>query len=145
MLRYYQLIILESTAFSIVGARIICVANLYQNELREASSWQEAVEKSKGYNHVSLIHALASQFRENLIIRKNALDNTSWSIRKCHLILGWKLSCGNIDSPRIADFGGGNGYMLDWIKSAQAGGGHQITLYSNQMKLLKLIQRSEMI
>jgi putative methyltransferase (TIGR04325 family) len=109
----------------------MCVANLFQNELREASSWQEAVEKSKGYDDASLIDALASQFRENLIIRNNILDNTSWSIRKCHLILGWKLSCGNIDTPRIADFGGGNGYMFDWIKSAQVGGQPDYTVFES--------------
>ena len=107
------------------------MANLYQNELRDASSWQEAVEKSKGYDHASLIDALASQFRENLIIRKNALDGTSWSIRKCHLILGYKLACGNTDSPKIADFGGGNGYMLDWIKSVSAGACPDYTVFES--------------
>jgi putative methyltransferase (TIGR04325 family) len=107
------------------------MANLFQNELREASSWQEAVEKSKGYDDASLIGSLASQFRENLITRSNTLDNTSWSIRKCHLILGWKLSCGHIDIPRIADFGGGNGYMLDWIRSAQVGARPDYTVFES--------------
>jgi putative methyltransferase (TIGR04325 family) len=40
------------------------------------------------------------------------------TVRKCHLLLGWNFSCLGVSRPRIADIGGGNGYMFDWIKSA---------------------------
>lgn len=118
------------------------MANLFKNELREVSSWQEAVEQSKGYDDPSLIDALACEFRENLITRNNTLDNTWWSIRKCHLILGWKLSCQNVDSPRIADFGGGNGYMFDWIKSTQVGAKPNYTVFESQ-EIAKAYSRIE--
>ena len=124
--------VLMCANFSTVGANVICMANLFQNELTEVYSWEQAVKKSKGYSDALLIDALASQFKKNLINRNNTLDNSAWTTRKCHLILGWKLSCGNIVSARVADFGGGNGYMFGWIKSSQVGEEPHYTVFESQ-------------
>ena len=54
------------------------------------------------------------------------------TVRKCHLLLGWTFSCGGISEPHIADMGGGNGYMFDWIMSAYPSISPRWTVFESQ-------------
>jgi putative methyltransferase (TIGR04325 family) len=99
------------------------------NELCEVASWSEALEKSSGYSDPQLVDRLTTQFRDDLAKRYKNISNEKWSTRRCHLVLGWDLSCGNELNSNIADFGGGNGYMFDWIKSTFPSASPQYTVY----------------
>lgn len=94
------------------------MSNINVDELKLVSSWEEALSLSTSYIDNQLIISLTEQFQNDLSNRFSATNRHMETVRKCHLLLGWSFSCLGVSRPRIADIGGGNGYMFDWIKSA---------------------------
>jgi hypothetical protein len=94
------------------------MSNIQVDELKLVRSWEEGLSLSRSYIDNQLILSLTKQFQNDLgklFISNNRQMET---VRKCHLLLAWNFSCLGVSRPRIADIGGGNGYMFDWIKSA---------------------------
>jgi putative methyltransferase (TIGR04325 family) len=90
------------------------MANIHPDELLPVDCWETGKTLSKGYTDGVLIERLVTQFHKDQLSRQH-LDSF-WSIRQCHLLLGYGLACSSIASPTVADVGGGNGYMFDWIR-----------------------------
>jgi putative methyltransferase (TIGR04325 family) len=65
------------------------------------------------------VDELSKQFASREL--NNNSKSLYWSIRKCHLILGYSFACNEVRQPKIADIGGGNGYMFDWVRSVFPG------------------------
>jgi putative methyltransferase (TIGR04325 family) len=116
------------------------MSNIDENELLEVQNWQEAQERSKGYIDGDLIKSLLIQFKNELpgraILnhreRGRGEGRERESVRKCHLLLGWCFSCVGVQNPQIADIGGGNGYMFDWIISAYPSASPKWTVFESQ-------------
>lgn len=87
-------------------------------ELKLVSDWEEALLLSRSYTDPALVVSLTKQFRSDVAARLSGVDRKMETVRKCHLLLGWNFSCFGVNRPKVADIGGGNGYMFDWIKSA---------------------------
>ena len=94
------------------------MSNIELDELKLVRSWEEALLLSRSYIDNQLILSLTKQFQNDLGKRFANTNRQMETVRKCHLMLGWGFSCLEVSHPRIADIGGGNGYMFDWIKSA---------------------------
>jgi putative methyltransferase (TIGR04325 family) len=94
------------------------MSNIEVTELKSVSNWEEALLLSKSYTDSALVSSLRAQFESELKSRFAGANRRMEAVRKCHLLLGFSFSCVGIARPRIADIGGGNGYMFDWIKSA---------------------------
>ena len=93
------------------------MSNIEVAELSFVSNWEEAELLSKSYIDSALIARLTEQFENDLVKRPCGADRQMETVRKCHLLLGYYFSCAGIVRPNVADIGGGNGYMFDWIKS----------------------------
>jgi putative methyltransferase (TIGR04325 family) len=94
------------------------MSNIEVAELKLVRNWQEAVSKSRSYVDSNLVESLTQQLQNDLVNRSSPISREMETVRKSHLLLGWSFSCIGITNPKIADIGGGNGYMFDWIKSA---------------------------
>lgn len=94
------------------------MSNIEVAELSLVSNWEEAESLSKSYIDSALVARLTEQFENDLVKRLCSADRQMETVRKCHLLLGYQFSCAGIVRPNVADIGGGNGYMFDWIKSA---------------------------
>jgi putative methyltransferase (TIGR04325 family) len=95
------------------------VANLHKSELSNVNNFAEAQSNSKSYQDPELVKNLGIQFQENKKTRINKIINLQSSvseptIRKQHLLTGFLLSL-NYENMKVADVGGGNGYMRDWV------------------------------
>ena len=99
------------------------MANLTESDLIAVGSWAEALTKSNGYQDSTLAEDLLEQFISDLPLR--ILNNNSkvpfsekFSLRRIQLIFGFLTAAKNKKNVNVADVGGGNGYMYDWIKQA---------------------------
>ena len=95
------------------------MAHLTSSELTKVRSFIEAQKNSKSYQDPELVENLTAQFRDKKSSRLEQLINlqssiSKPSIRKSHLLLGFLMSTSHL-SMSVADIGGGNGYMRDWI------------------------------
>jgi len=94
------------------------MANMSNDELQPVNSWLEAVQNSKGYEDKPLLLNLIEQFKANLCNRLPSNPITNLSQRQIHLLLAFfkigPAQGGGVVS--IADFGGGNGYMCDFLR-----------------------------
>ena len=108
------------------------MSNIDEGELYEVRNWQEAQERSKSYVDSNLIKSLLLQFKNELPMRTILRNRKRESVRKCHLLLGWGFSCLGVQNPQIADLGGGNGYMFDWIMSAYPLASPSWTVFESQ-------------
>ena len=100
------------------------MANLTEEDLVGVASWAEAQAMSKGYMDEALITNFLEQFIHDLPQRilENSIQapaTQKFSIRRLHLILGFLTAIQQKNEVRIADVGGGNGYMFDWIIQSQ--------------------------
>jgi putative methyltransferase (TIGR04325 family) len=94
------------------------MSNISQDELEVVNSWAKALEGSKGYNDKSLVLNLIEQFRLNLPSRLIKNSNTNLSQRQIHLLLAFLKVCSSVEGEvvSVADIGGGNGYMHDFLR-----------------------------
>jgi putative methyltransferase (TIGR04325 family) len=95
------------------------MANLHESELANVSNFAEARANSKSYQDPELVNNLGIQFQENKKYRINKIINLQSSmpeptVRKQNLLLGFLMSL-NCEGMKVADIGGGNGYMRDWV------------------------------
>lgn len=100
------------------------MANLTEEDLVRVGSWAEAQAMSKGYENEALVTDFLEQFIHDLPQRilENKIEaptTQKFSIRRLHLILGFLTATQQMNEVRIADIGGGNGYMFDWITQSQ--------------------------
>jgi putative methyltransferase (TIGR04325 family) len=96
------------------------MADLTRDDLEPVTSWDEARKLSKGYQDQALVRNLSAQFRHDLPLRiaNNKVRVTiseQFSVRRIHLLMGFFISARAKSSIRVADVGGGNGYMFDWV------------------------------
>ncbi len=91
-----------------------------EDEIVEFPSWSEAVLNSTGYTDSLLAQALGSQYEKFLISSNSNQLDIRFSSRRLHLVSGYLIACLEINSPQVADVGGGNGYMFDWIKATDS-------------------------
>jgi putative methyltransferase (TIGR04325 family) len=94
------------------------MSNIQIEELKSVRDWEEALLLSRSYVDSALVVSLTKQFQSDVATRLSGVERKMETVRKCHLLLGWNFSCHEITRPKVADIGGGNGYMFDWIKSA---------------------------
>lgn len=99
------------------------MANLTQDDLQPVTSWSEARTLTKGYQDEALVRNLTSQFKHELPLRiaNNKVKvpiSEQFSVRRMHLLMGFFISARSKNSMRVADIGGGNGYMFDWISQS---------------------------
>ena len=94
------------------------MANLHEDELQPMGSWTEAVKKSKGYQDKTLVSDLIQEFKINLPNRIHKNQIIDLSQRQVHLLLVFlkTLLVKNKQTISIGDFGGGNGYMCDFLR-----------------------------
>lgn len=95
------------------------MAHLNRSDLTKVQSFAEAQKNSKSYQDPELVKNLTDQYRDKKSSRIEQLINlqssiSGASIRKSHLLLGFLMSTNHL-SMNVADIGGGNGYMRDWI------------------------------
>jgi putative methyltransferase (TIGR04325 family) len=91
------------------------VADINEVDLQSVNSWLEAVTGSKGYEDGALALDLIKKFETDLVSRLDKSPIGNKSVRNEHLLTMFnKVNSGGEVS--IADFGGGNGYMADWIR-----------------------------
>jgi putative methyltransferase (TIGR04325 family) len=100
------------------------MANLTKEDLVGVASWAEAQAMSKGYEDEALVTDFLEQFIHDLPQRvmENRLCapvTQEFSLRRLHLILGFLTAIQQKNDVCIADIGGGNGYMFDWITQSQ--------------------------
>jgi len=93
------------------------MANLNYDDLEPVPSWARAVKGSKGYSDKSLVLDLISQFKSNLSNRLLINSNTDLSQRQIHLIRAISRIAPEGEVLSIGDFGGGNGYMCNFIRA----------------------------
>jgi putative methyltransferase (TIGR04325 family) len=94
------------------------MSNLSQGELESVASWAKALEGSKGYDDKSLVLNLIAQFRLNLPCRLIKNSNTNLSQRQIHLLLAFLKVSSSVGGGEVsvADIGGGDGYMFDFLR-----------------------------
>ena len=93
------------------------MASMSKDELQPVNSWLEAVQNSKGYEDKSLLLDLIREFKANLYNRLSSNLITNLSQRQIHLLLAFlKISPARGGVVSIADIGGGNGYMCDFLR-----------------------------
>lgn len=95
------------------------MAHLTRFDLTKVRSLEEAQKHSKSYQDLELVKNLADQFQDMNASRLKKLNSlqssiSAASIRKNHLLLGFLMSTNQL-AINIADIGGGNGYMRDWV------------------------------
>jgi putative methyltransferase (TIGR04325 family) len=93
------------------------MANLSEDELQPTNSWLEAVRNSKGYENKSLVLDLIEQFKANLVNRLAINPISSLSQRQIHLLLAFLKIAHEGEVVSVGDFGGGNGYMCDFLRA----------------------------
>ncbi len=93
------------------------MADLTENDLQPVRSWEEAIEKSKGYGEDELVANLIKQFEAQLENRPFPVQKGNETIRIQHLLIGFFLSLKNRNEVSIGDFGGANGYMHDYLRA----------------------------
>jgi putative methyltransferase (TIGR04325 family) len=113
------------------------MANLTESDLIAVGTWAEALTKSKGYQDSALAEDFLEQFISDLPLR--LLHNNStvpfsekFSLRRIQLLFGFLTAVKNKKDVNIADVGGGNGYMYDWIKQAKIGINLNWTVYESK-------------
>jgi putative methyltransferase (TIGR04325 family) len=92
------------------------MANLSEDELQPVSSWLEATQNSKGYQDKSLVVDLIEKFKVNLPNRLSNNPIICLNQRQIHLLLAFFKVVPNSKFLSIGDFGGGNGYMYDFLR-----------------------------
>jgi putative methyltransferase (TIGR04325 family) len=97
------------------------MANLSEDELQPVSSWLDAVYNSKGYQDKSLVVDLIEKFKVNLPIRLSNNPIFSLNQRQTHLLLAFLKIMPGSKFVSIGDFGGGNGYMFDFLRDSNPG------------------------
>ena len=97
------------------------MANLSEDELQPVSSWVEAVQNSKGYQDKSLVVDLIEKFKVNLPNRLSNNPIFSLNQRQIHLLLAFLKIVPDSKFLSIGDFGGGNGYMYDFLRDSNPG------------------------
>lgn len=114
------------------------MADMVDRDLQATTSWAEAESKSKGYDDRVLSENLLQEFVKNLPTRN--LEKSSvhlpvgdFSLRRLHLILGFRLAAQGGNFMKVADIGGGNGYMYDWIEQSFPGFDLDWTVYESQL------------
>ncbi len=96
------------------------MANLRENDLEPVSSWSEAVLNSKGYTDESLVADLIEQFKTNALERRGGLSGNPTIFltqRQTHLLLAFLKLLDSKEVYSVGDFGGGNGYMCDFLRT----------------------------
>ena len=113
------------------------MSNLTESDLIAVGTWAEALTKSKGYQDSALAEDFLEQFISDLPLRM--LNNNSkvpfsekFSLRRIQLLFGFLTAVKNKKDVNIADVGGGNGYMYDWIKQAKIGINLNWTVYESK-------------
>ena len=95
------------------------MANLAPDQLQPVNSWLEAVQNSKGYEDASLMNNLIEQFESNLTNRLTKKSVIELNQRQVHLLLAFlKIAPVGGACVRVGDFGGGNGYMCDFLRNS---------------------------
>jgi len=97
------------------------MANLSEDELKPVSSWLEAAQNSKGYQDESLMVNLIEKFKVNLPNRLSNNPIFSINQRQIHLLLAFLKIVHGSKFLSIGDFGGGNGYMYDFLRDNNPG------------------------
>jgi putative methyltransferase (TIGR04325 family) len=113
------------------------MGNLVESDLESVGNWAEAVSKSKGYQDGSLAGDFLEQFIVDLPLRLLNNNETvpfseKFSLRRIHLLLGFLTATQNKEKVKIADVGGGNGYMYDWVKQAKLCANLDWTVYESK-------------
>ena len=108
------------------------MSNISKDEIFEYSSWSEAALNSNGYTDPDLAQALGRQYEEKLNFSSTNEMDVRFSSRKLHLITGYLIACSHTASPKIADVGGGNGYMFDWIRSIDSNPSIDFTVFESE-------------
>jgi putative methyltransferase (TIGR04325 family) len=113
------------------------MGNLVENDLIPVENWAEAQFKSKGYQDGSLVGNFLEQFIVDLPLRifNNNLPvpfSEKFSLRRIQLLFGFLTATENKENMNVADVGGGNGYMYDWVKQAQLGVNLNWTVYESK-------------
>jgi putative methyltransferase (TIGR04325 family) len=93
------------------------MANLHEDDLEAVNSWSEAVLNSKGYTDESLITDLIGQFKANALDRFSHNPIVYLTQRQSHLLLAFLKLLNSKEVYSIGDFGGGNGYMCDFLRT----------------------------
>ena len=109
----------ESRSFSLLNCLNIGMGHLNESDLTSVRDFEEGKLNSKSYQDPELVVDFEEQFiknKESRINRIDALESSTSELatRKRHLLLGFLLSIDQ-NSMNVADIGGGNGYMRDWV------------------------------
>jgi putative methyltransferase (TIGR04325 family) len=113
------------------------MADLTQDDLEPVNSWSDARILSKGYQDEALVRNLTAQFKHDLPLRvaNNKVKvpvSEQFSVRRMHLLMGFFISARRKSSMRVADIGGGNGYMFDWVSQSNSGLDLDWTVYESE-------------
>jgi putative methyltransferase (TIGR04325 family) len=113
------------------------MGNLVESDLTPVGNWAEAQFKSKGYQDSSLAGDFLKKFIDDLPVRifNNNLTvpfSEKFSLRRIHLLFGFLTATENKENMNVADVGGGNGYMYDWVKQAKLGANLNWTVYESK-------------
>jgi putative methyltransferase (TIGR04325 family) len=108
------------------------MSNISKDEIAEYPSWSEASLNSNGYTDPNLAQVLGRQYAEKLNSSSTNEVDVRFSSRKLHLIAGYLIACSHTASPKIADVGGGNGYMFDWIRTIDSNVSINFTVFESE-------------
>jgi putative methyltransferase (TIGR04325 family) len=113
------------------------MADLTEDDLVSVASWGEARTLSKGYQNEALVRDLSAQFKHDLPLRiaNNKVKvpiSEQFSVRRMHLLMGFFISARSRSCIRVADIGGGNGYMFDWVSQSNFGLALDWTVYESE-------------
>ena len=108
------------------------MSNISENEIVEYPSWSEAALNSSGYTDPDLAEVLGRQYEEKLTLALDHKIDVRFSSRRLHLITGYLIACSKISRPKIADVGGGNGYMFDWIRAIDSNVSIDFTVFESE-------------
>lgn len=122
---------------------------LFEEELEPVNSWASAVDKSKGYQASELVRDLTQQFQNSINSRLSSKGDkpTNLSTRRAHLIAGWShmLARSIKKEITVADIGGGNGYMRDWVAQHQGVGAELNGQMSTELRIIWNVYESKEI